>query len=115
MNKKDALPIIIAAVIALAITLLVKFLLPGASSVPTQQNRQQEISMPEIPLMVKQNKKKKEEDYVLFVSRPFRKDAKITLENLKWEKWPAEAMQPYFIAKNHEGIPLNNGSDYSNA
>lgn len=118
MNKKDALPIIIASIIALVITILVKWLLPS-SVAPTQQQTQKEISMPEIPLMVnkeeKKKKKKKEDDLVLFVSRSFKKDEKIILDKLKWEKWPTEAMQPYFIAKDHAGTPLNNGADYSNA
>ena len=118
MNKKDALPIIIASIIALVITILVKWLLPS-SVAPVQQQAQKEISMPEIPLMVnkeeKKKKKKKEDDLVLFVSRSFKKDEKIILDKLKWEKWPTEAMQPYFIAKDHAGTPLNNGADYSNA
>lgn len=118
MNKKDALPIIIASIIALVITILVKWLLPS-SVAPTQQQTHKEISMPEIPLMVnkeeKKKKKKKEDDLVLFVSRSFKKDEKIILDKLKWEKWPTEAMQPYFIAKDHAGTPLNNGADYSNA
>lgn len=115
MNKKDALPIIIASIIALVITILVKWLLPS-SVAPTQQQTHKEISMPEIPLMVnKEGKKKKKDDFVLFVSRGFKKDEKIILDKLKWEKWPTEAMQPYFIAKGHDGTPLNNGADYSNA
>lgn len=118
MNKKDALPIIIASIIALVITILVKWLLPS-SVAPVQQQAQKEISMPEIPLMVnkeeKKKKKKKKDDLVLFVSRSFKKDEKIILDKLKWEKWPTEAMQPYFIAKDHAGTPLNNGADYSNA
>jgi Flp pilus assembly protein CpaB len=117
MNKKDALPIIIASVIALAITILVKWLLPS-SVAPTQQQTHKEISMPEIPLMVNKEEKKtkkKEDDFVLFVSRGFKKDEKIILDKLKWEKWPTKAMQPYFIAKDHAGTPLNNGADYSNA
>ena len=94
MNKKDALPIIIASVIALAITILVKWLLPS-SVAPTQQQTHKEISMPEIPLMVNKEEKKtkkKEDDFVLFVSRGFKKDEKIILDKLKWEKWPTEAM-----------------------
>ncbi len=117
MNKKDALPIIIASIIALVITILVKWLLPS-SVAPTQQQAHKEISMPEIPLMVnkeEKKKKKEEDDFVLFVSRKFKKDEKIILDKLKWEKWPTEAMQPYFIAKDHAGTPLNNGADYSNA
>ena len=114
MNKKDALPIVIATVIALVVTALVKWLMPGAIS-PNQQTANKEISMPEIPLMVKQDKKKKKPDFVLFVSGSFKKDEKVILDKLKWEKWPKDAMQPYFIAKDHQGTPLNNGADYSNA
>lgn len=116
MNKKDALPIIIASIIALVITILVKLLLSNTGT-STNQQAQHEISMPEIPLMVKkeEKKKKRKDDYVLFVSKGFKKDEKIILDKLKWEKWPVDAMQPYFIAKDHEGTPLNNGADYSNA
>ena len=87
MNKKDAIPIIIASIIALVITILVKWLLPSSVAL-TQQQTHKEISMPEIPLMVnkeeKKKKKKKKDDLVLFISRSFKKDEKIILDKLKW-------------------------------
>lgn len=113
MNKKDALPIIIASVIALVVTIIVKWFLP-TNSITAGPVGIQNISMPEVPLMTKKTKKKYD-CFVLFVSKEFKKDEKIILGRLRWDKWPASAMQPYFIAKDHEGIPLNNGADYSNA
>lgn len=61
MNKKDAIPVIIAALVALVVTALVKWLLPSApsGSVQQKQSQQKEIPMPEIPLAVKKNKKEK--------------------------------------------------------
>lgn len=122
MNKKDAIPVIIAAFVALIVTALVKWLLPSASSGPvqSQQSQQQkEISMPEIPLAIKKEPKKKRakknESFVLVVDQNFKKNEKISLKKLKWEKWPHDAVQTYFIAKDHQNKPLNNGADYSNA
>lgn len=120
MNKKDAIPVIIAAFVALVITALVKWLLPIPPS-PIQQNQAQkkEISMPEIPLAIKKAPKKrrskKSESFVLVVADSFKKNEKVDLKKLKWEKWPNDGVQPYFIAKDHQDKPLNNGADYSNA
>ncbi|MCR5225480.1 MAG: hypothetical protein K6C34_05335 [Alphaproteobacteria bacterium] len=112
-KKKDVLPIVIATVIALVITVLVRFLLPGGTIVKQDNASQREISMPKIPLMVKETKKK--EVQVLFVSTKIAKDQKIQESALSWKKWPEEALQPYFIAKTETGVALNNGADYSNA
>ncbi len=112
-KKKDILPIVIATVIALIITILVRFLLPGGTVVKQDESSKKEISMPKIPLMVKETKKK--EVLVLFVSTKISKDQKIQESSLSWKKWPEDAMQPYFIAKTETGVALNNGADYSNA
>lgn len=118
MNKKDFLPIVVASVIALVITGIVRWLIPsGAQQTSNQQNTQNGISMPEIPLMVtKEEKKKKIIEYsVLVVSKGIKKDTKISIDFLEWKKWPSDAMQSYFIAKDENETPLNNGSDYNNA
>lgn len=114
-NKKDILPIIIAAVIALLITGVVRWLLPLSSQNSKQESAKNEVSMPEIPLMVKVEKKKIIERYVLITAKDIKKDEKITGDHFIWKKWPEDAMQPYFVAKDDNGTPLNNGSDYSNA
>lgn len=112
-KKKDILPIIIASVIALIITVVVRFLLPGGTVVQQNESSKKEISMPKIPLMVKETKKK--EVLVLFVATKISKDQKIQEGALSWKKWPEDALQPYFIAKTETGVALNNGADYSNA
>ncbi len=112
-NKKDILPIVIASIIALVITVLVRFLLPGGSVIKQDDSLQKEISMPKIPLMVKETKKK--EVQVLFVSTKIQKNQKVQESSLSWKKWPEDALQPYFIAKTATGVALNNGADYSNA
>ncbi len=114
-NKKDVLPIIIAAVIALLITGIVRWLLPLSSQNSKQESAKNEVSMPEIPLMVKVEKKKIIEQHVLITAKDIKKDEKITGDHFIWKKWPEDAMQPYFVAKNDNGTPLNNGADYSNA
>lgn len=119
MNKKDLAPIGIAIVAAFVITVIVRWLLPLQSTEQTgPTGSQKEITMPEIPLMEKKEvkKKKKEIDYfVLVTSKEIKKDAKLGMKYLEWKKWPGDAIQPYFIAKDEHETPMNNGSDYSNA
>lgn len=112
-NKKDILPIIIASVIALLITILVRFLLPGGTLMPVKASQNSEITMPKIPLIMKGEAAK--EVQVLCVSTKIAKGHKIQSDQLSWKKWPEDALQPYYIAKSANGNPLNNGADYSNA
>lgn len=111
-SVKDFIPLIIATVIALFITLLVRFVLPGGSIVNTVQKKT-EVSMPDIPLMVKESEAKFVQ--VLFVTSNIEKGKKITQDKLSWKKWPEESLQPYFIAKTDDGVALNNSADYDNA
>ena len=112
-NKKDILPIIIASVIALLITIVVRLLLPGGTFIQRKEQQQSEISMPKIPLIMKSEVKK--EVQVLFVSTKITKGSKVKENQLSWKKWPEDALQPYFIAKTEKGTALNNGADYTNA
>lgn len=113
-NKKDILPMVIAAMVALVVTGLVRWFMPGSSQSATRDHKN-EISMPAIPLMAKVEKKKIIEKQVLVTSRSIKKDEKITAGHFTWKKWPEDALQPYFIAKSSDGTPLNNGADYNNA
>lgn len=119
MNKKDLLPVIIAFVVALLITLIVRWLLPlGGGQVSSSNSSQKGIEMPKIPLMEKKEvkRKKKEIDYfVLITSKEIKKNTKIGMKFLEWKKWPGDAIQNYFIAKDEHDTPMNNGADYSNA
>ena len=66
-NKKDILPIVIAAVIALLITGIVRFLLPvSGEQNAKQESSKNEISMPDIPLMVKEENVKNKGKYQIF-------------------------------------------------
>ncbi|MDR2158212.1 MAG: hypothetical protein LBO02_02755 [Holosporaceae bacterium] len=112
-SKKDILPIVIASVIALVITGVVRLLLPAGSSDADKHAPAKRLSMPDIPLVVKEVKPK--ENQVLVVSGNIKKDEKIILDKLTWKKWPKDAMQPYFIAKDDSGMPLNNVADFDNA
>ncbi|GHU12012.1 hypothetical protein FACS189449_04740 [Alphaproteobacteria bacterium] len=113
-SKKDLIPIALASIIALVITCLVRFLIP-VNSAPVKEVKE-EVPMPDIPLMAKDKTKKKSiEVFVLVVSKDIKKDEKISTNNCDWKKWPGDDMQPYFIAKNKDNVPLNNGADYSNA
>lgn len=112
-NKKDILPVIIASVVALLITIVVRLLLPGGTFIQRKEPQQSEISIPKIPLIMKSDVKK--EVQVLFVSTKITKGSKVKENQLSWKKWPEEALQPYFIAKTEKGTALNNGADYSNA
>ncbi len=113
-SKKDIIPIVTASVIALVVTGVVKWLLPGGTVIKRQPLKK-ELSLPDIPLMEKKEKKKVLRVQVLITNAEIKKDQKITESNLIWKKWPADALQAYFIARDKEGNPLNNGADYSNA
>ena len=113
MKKKDVLPVVIASVIALVITVVARFLVPGNSSSNKSDSGRSghEISMPNIPLMVKETQKVEEVD-VLVVSSLIDRGEKILVGKLSWKKWPKDIMQSDYIAKNAKGEPLNNGGDY---
>ncbi|MDR1551747.1 MAG: hypothetical protein LBS14_03660 [Holosporaceae bacterium] len=114
-GRRDILPMIIAAAVALVVTVLVRWLISSNYVAPPEQRAQQkEVSMPDIPLMVKEMKKEKD-GQVLVVAKDIKKDDKIIIANLSWKKWPQSAMQPYFIAKDEKDTPLNNKEDYNNA
>ncbi|MDR2681512.1 MAG: hypothetical protein LBB29_00470 [Holosporaceae bacterium] len=115
-DKKDLIPIALAAIIALVVTGLVRLLMPGVSSVNAKKAVNDQISMPDIPLMSKDKTKKKSSVVsVLVLARDIKKDEKISADSCVWKKWPEDVLQPYFIAKDGNEIPLNNGADYSNA
>ncbi|MDR3186980.1 MAG: SAF domain-containing protein [Holosporaceae bacterium] len=113
-EKTNTLPITVSAVIALIITIVSRLLFgPGDAASPNQQAKK-ELSMPDIPLMAKEVKRVKDVQ-VLTVSKDIKKDTRIQMEDLAWKKWPEAALQPYFIAKDEQGVALNNGTDYGNA
>lgn len=112
MKGRNILPMAIAAVIALGITVTARFLVPSnKSSGYAPQKSSSKIPMPDIPLMVKETKKI-EEVMVLVADREVKRGTKIAAEVLSWKKWPKEALQSNFIAKDLKGAPLNNGGDY---
>ncbi len=113
-NKKDVLPIIVASGVALVITGIVRFLLPGGTVIK-QQPLKQELSLPDIPLLVKSDQKKAKEIQVLVTSTEIKKGEKIVQGKLTWRTWPENAIQPNFIAQDKKGTPLNNKTDYNNA
>lgn len=113
MKGRNILPMAIAAVIALGITVAARFLVPNnKSSDYVPQKSKSKIPMPDIPLMVKETKKI-EEVMVLVAEQEIKRGTKITSELLSWKKWPKEALQSNFIAKDLKGSPLNNGGDYN--
>ncbi|MDR0677617.1 MAG: hypothetical protein LBF57_03020 [Holosporaceae bacterium] len=112
-TKKDALPIIIASGIALIITGVIRWFIPG-NSATTQKDAKKELSIPNIPLVALKESKKRE-GQVCVVAHDIKKDAKITTNNVTWKKWPMDAMQPYFIAKNEKEKMMNNVADYDKA
>jgi Flp pilus assembly protein CpaB len=118
-SKKNILPIVIASGIALVITGIVKFLMPEKKVVvSSDQKSTKELSMPDIPLMVQQEKEKEKqlvENQVLVTAKDIKKGGKVMPDSVSWKKWPRNAMQPYFIAKDEQGKPLNNPEDYNNA
>ena len=77
-NKKDVLPIIMASAVALVVTGIVRWILPGGTVIK-QQPLQKELSLPNIPLMIKEEKKKIMDVQVLVTSSAFKKDEKIVL------------------------------------
>lgn len=112
MKGRNILPMAIAAVIALGITVAARFLVPNSkSSGYAPQKSSSKIPMPDIPLMVKETKKI-EEVMVLVADREVKRGTKVTAEILSWKRWPKEALQSNFIAKDLKGTPLNNGGDY---
>ncbi|MDR0556124.1 MAG: SAF domain-containing protein [Holosporaceae bacterium] len=117
-GRKDIFPMMIAAVVALAVTLGVRWLLPIAVRISSNDQskvmQKKDIALPDIPLMVKETLREKGGE-VLVVSNDVKKDAKISLANLAWKKWPQDAIQPHFIAKDEAGVALNNKADYNNA
>jgi Flp pilus assembly protein CpaB len=115
MNKKDLLPIIIAFFIALLVTGIVKWLIPSSLSNAKKDVEKSDISMPNIPLMVKEEKKKNAKNYVLVTNKDIKKDEKIRIDLFTWEKWPIDSVKSHFIAKNDKGDLINNKSDYDNA
>ncbi len=113
-KKREVMPILTASVIALIVTGVVRWILPGGTVIK-QQPLKKELSLPDIPLMAKETKKKTVEIQVLVTKNPIKKDEKIVLAKTEWKKWPADALQGYFIAKDNKGTPLNNGADFANA
>jgi Flp pilus assembly protein CpaB len=114
MKIKDSVPIVLASLIALVITAIVKWLVPSSQS--TVKEIKEEIPMPDIPLMAKDKTKRKSmEIYVAVAAKDIKKDEKITGSSCSWKRWPEDALQQYFIAKDKNNVPLNNGADYSNA
>lgn len=113
-NKKDILPIVMASAIALVITGVVRWMMPGGTIIK-QQPLKKELSLPDIPLMIKSEQKKTKEIQVLVTSTSIKKDERIVQGKLAWKTWPANAVQPHFIAQDNKGTPLNNRTDYANA
>ncbi len=113
-NKKDVLPIVMASAVALVITGIVRWMLPGGTIIK-QQPLKKELSTSDIPLMIKSEQKKVKEIQVLVTSAEIKKDERIIQGKLSWRSWPANAVQPYFIAQDSKGNPLNNRTDYANA
>jgi len=113
-NKKDVLPIVVASAVALVITGIVRFFLP-TGTVIKQQPMKRELSLPDIPLMIKSEQSKAKEIQVLVTSVQIKKDEKIVQEKLNWRTWPENAVQPNFIAQDKKGNPLNNKADHGKA
>lgn len=113
-NKKDIVPIVIASAVALVITGIVRWMIPGGTVIK-QQPLKKELSLPDIPLMIKSEQRKIKEVQVLVTSGEIKKDERILQSKLSWKSWPSNAIQPYFIAQDSKGNPLNNKEDYANA
>ncbi|MDR2068137.1 MAG: SAF domain-containing protein [Holosporaceae bacterium] len=114
-EKTNTLPIAVSAVIALVITVVVRLMFgPSNVASPDKKTSMKELSMPDIPLMAKEVRKAKDVQ-VLMVAKDIKKDKKIQMDDLSWKKWPEAALQSYFIAKDEQGVALNNGADYGNA
>jgi Flp pilus assembly protein CpaB len=113
-EKASTLPIAVSAVIALVITLVARLLFGPSDTASPNQVAKKELSMPDIPLMAKEIRRAKDVQ-VLIVAKDIKKDGKIQMDDLTWKKWPEAALQSYFIAKDEQGVALNNGTDYGNA
>ena len=113
-NKKDVLPIVVASAVALVITGIVRHFIPGGTVIK-QQPLKKELSLPDIPLMIKSEQRKAKEIQVLVTTVEIKKDEKIVQSKLNWRTWPENAIQPSFIAQDKNGNPLNNKTDYNNA
>ncbi|MDR2107800.1 MAG: hypothetical protein LBO73_04800, partial [Holosporaceae bacterium] len=115
MSKKSILSLIIAFVIALVITVVVRWIIPvGNASAGKGHTDRNELSMPEIPLIVKEAKERNW-DQILISSKDIKKEERIVQASLSWKKWPQEAMQSDFIAKDERGRPINDKAAYENA
>ena len=114
-NKRDIVPIVIASAVALVVTGIIRWMIPSGSTIIKQQPIKKELSLPDIPLMIKSEQKKIKEVQVLVTSSEIKKDEKILQSKLSWKSWPSNAVQPYFIAQDSKGNPLNNKEDYASA
>lgn len=114
-NKRDIVPIVIASAVALVITGIIRWMIPTGSTIIKQQPIKKELSLPDIPLMIKSEQKKIKEIQVLVTNSEIKKDEKILQSKLNWKSWPSNAVQPYFIAQDSKGNPLNNKGDYVSA
>lgn len=113
-QKRDIIPLIIAAVIALGVTVLARWLVPGKGSVKSSNESKRDISMPDIPLMAKQVKKIREIS-VLVTKNDIKRGEKIIAGHFSWKRWPKDASQPNFIARTLKKQELNNKGDYKKA
>lgn len=114
-NKRDIVPVVIASAVALVVTGIIRWMIPTGGTVIKQQPVKKELSLPDIPLMIKSEQKKIKEVQVLVTSDEIKKDEKILQSKLSWKSWPSNAVQPYFIAQDSKGNPLNNKEDYASA
>lgn len=110
-DKKNIIPMVIAAIIALGVTVVARLLIPGEKDADKGTQSESNVPMPDIPLMIKETKKV-EEVNVLVADKEIKKGSKIGTNVLTWKKWPKESLQSNFIAKDLSGTPLNNGGDY---
>ncbi len=113
-NKKDILPIAMASIIALVVTGVVRWLIPGGTIIK-QQPLKKELSLPDIALTVKNLPQKEQEAQVLCVTSEIKLDEKITAEKVGWKNWPIKSIQPHFIAQDMKGNKMNNKEDYDKA
>ena len=114
-NKRDIVPVVIASAVALVVTGIIRWMIPTGGTVIKQQPLKKELSLPDIPLMIKSEQKKIKEIQVLVTNSEIKKDERILQSKLNWKSWPSNAVQPYFIAQDSKGNPLNNKGDYANA
>lgn len=110
-DTRNILPIVIAAVIALGVTVAARWLIPSGQVSGKAPKSANNIPMPDIPLMMKDENKIVEVN-VLVVGKKIPRGTKISPDFLTWKKWPKNLLQTLFIAKDLKGNPLNNGGDY---